>query len=336
MKRNAYFDNAKLLLIFLVVFGHAIQPFIDETASIGALYTWIYTFHMPAFILLAGFFAKGSGTLSYVINLAKRLLIPYLIFQSLYTGYYFLIGKNNWLTDHIFYPHWSLWFLVSLFCWHVLLIIYRKIPAYLGLTIALTIGIIIGYFDNIEHMFSLSRTFVFFPFFLLGYHMTTDHIRLLKSNLCKQISLILLIATAIFIYYLPEINSDWLLASKSYTSLGVDYLGGFARLAVYSTSTLMVASILAWIPERRFAFTHLGERTLYVYLLHGFIIQYFREADLFHVTNILGIIGLALLSAVIVYILSSRFIITIWQPLIEMSTSKLQRFVHQLKELRDI
>lgn len=336
MKRTAYFDNAKLLLIFLVVFGHAIQPFISDSTSIGTLYTWIYTFHMPAFILLAGFFAKGSGTIEYVVNLAKKLLIPYLIFQTLYTGYYFLIGRDNWLTDHIFYPHWSLWFLVSLFCWHLLLIIYRKIPAYLGIVIAITTGILIGYFDNVEHTFSLSRTFVFFPFFLLGYHITTKHIRLLKSHVFKYVSLVILVGFAAAIYYLPDINSGWLLASKSYTSLGVDYLGGLARLAVYSTSILMVASVLAWIPERRFSFTHLGERTLYVYLLHGFIIQYFRQADLFQVSGLFGVIGIAIFSAFIVYILSSRFIMTIGQPLIEVNTSKLQRYFRKSNYLRDV
>lgn len=336
MKRDAYFDNAKLFLIFLVVFGHAIQPFINETTGIRTLYTSIYTFHMPAFILLAGFFAKGSGNLRYIFNLAKRLLIPYLIFQALYTGYYFLIGKNNWLTDHIFYPHWSLWFLVSLFCWHLLLIIYRNIPAYIGLIIALTTGIIIGYFDNVEHTFSLSRTFVFFPFFLLGFHLQRKHIHWLKTHVMKQLSLIILIGITTLIYFLPDINSGWLLASKSYTSLGVDYLGGLARLVVYGTSTLMVMAVLAWIPTQRLVVTHLGERTLYVYLLHGFIIQYFRETDLFHVTNLLGMVGLALLSALIVYILSSRIIITIWQPLIEMSTSKLKSFYEERKEIRNV
>src|SRR5690625_7801367 len=115
MKRLAYFDNAKLLLIFLVVFGHLIQPFTGDSKSVQTLYTWIYTFHMPAFIFLAGFFAKGSGNIQYIIKLAKRLIIPYLIFQVMYTGYYFYIGKCNWLTDHIFYTNCSLWCLFSLF-----------------------------------------------------------------------------------------------------------------------------------------------------------------------------------------------------------------------------
>src|SRR5690625_3522273 len=247
MKRNPYFDNARLLLIFLVFFGHMIQPFTSQHHQIETIYTWIYTFHMPAFIFLAGFFAKGSGTFEYIGNLAKKLLIPYLIFQVLYTGYYFWIGKNNWLTDHIFYPHWSLWFLVSLFCWHLLLILYKRMPFYVGLTIALASGILIGYFDQVEHTFSLSRTFVFFPFFLLGFYVTEDHMKRFKRYVPKQLALAIIIIVAGFIYYLPDINSGWLLASKSYNSLGLDYLGGLARLGVYGTSTLVAASVLTLI-----------------------------------------------------------------------------------------
>src|SRR5690625_1678034 len=222
MERNAYFDNAKLLLIFLVVFGHLIQPFIGDTKSLGTLYTWIYTFHMPAFIFLAGFFAKGSGNISYIIKLAQKLIIPYILFQSIYTGYYFFIGKSNWLTDSIFYPHWSLWFLFSLFCWHLLLILYRKVPALIGIGIAVFLGLVIGYFDKVGHAYSLSRTFVFFPYFLIGYWVSMDHIRLLKRRSFQIASILIMITIAVAIYYLPDINSGWLLASKSYSRLGVE------------------------------------------------------------------------------------------------------------------
>jgi len=324
LKRNAYFDNAKLLLIFLVVFGHLIQPFTGDSKNIGTLYTWIYTFHMPAFIFLAGFFAKGSGNLKYILNLAKKLIIPYLIFQAIYTAYYFFIGKSDWLTDGVFYPHWSLWFLFSLFCWHLLLILYRKAPAYVGIPVAVMLGILIGYFDNIGHQFSLSRTFVFFPFFLIGYWTSMEQIRILKKNSVRIASIIVMGAFAVLIYYLPDINSGWLLASKSYSTLGVEKLGSVARLTVYATSALMAASVLAWIPERRFSFTSLGARTLYVYLLHGFFIQYFRQADLLHLNSMIDFIGFVVISVAIVLLLSSNFVVSIWQPLIEMSTSKLR------------
>ncbi len=335
MDRNPYFDNAKLLLIFLVVFGHLIQPFINDFQSLGALYTWVYTFHMPAFIFLAGFFAKGSGNITYILNLAKKLIVPYLLFQGIYTGYYFFIGKSNWLTDSVFYPHWSLWFLFSLFCWHLLLIVYRKAPAIAGIAIAILIGVLIGYFDKVGHTFSLSRTFVFFPYFLLGYWISMDQIRVLKRHSFRIISIFLMAVIAVAIYYLPDINSGWLLASKSYSRLGVDTLGSIARLTVYSTSIIMSASVLSWIPERRFSFTYLGSRTLYVYLLHGFIIQYFRQTNFLQMENFVDFLGFVVISAFIVVLLSSKFIVSLWQPLIEISTSRLRRFFRRKDELDD-
>lgn len=328
MERNAYFDNAKLLLIYLVVFGHIIQPFTIDSKELSTLYTWIYTFHMPAFIFLAGFFAKGAGNIKYILTLMKKLLIPYLIFQVIYTAYYFFIGKENWLTDNIFYPHWSLWFLVSLFCWHILLIFYKRLPVYVGLLIAIVLGTIIGYFDHVGHTFSLSRTFVFFPYFLLGYLVKFEHIKLLKQRVVRYASIIIVLAMAVTIYFMPDINSGWLLASKSYDTLGMEDLGGIARLMIYCTSTLMVIAVLSFIPERRFSFTYLGERTLYVYLLHGFFIQFFREYNLFEVEGLFDLIGVAAVSALIVLLLSSKIIVSLWQPFIEISTSRIKNMLH--------
>ncbi|HLR08464.1 MAG TPA: acyltransferase family protein [Bacillota bacterium] len=316
MKRNAYFDNARLILIFLVVFGHMIQPFIENSSHLNTLYMWIYTFHMPAFIFIAGFFARGYGTIGYIAKLAKKLLLPYLIFQLIYTGYYFFIGKDDWQTG-IFEPHWSLWFLFSLFSWHLLLYWFKKLPPLVGLAITVQIGLIVGYFGDIGHTFSLSRTFVFFPFFLAGYWLTEKHVMWLKEKRIKAASIVVMLVVAVAIYVAPEFNSGWLLASKSYGDLGMPEFGGLARVLVYTTSSLMAASVLAWIPRRRFWLTHLGSRTLYVYLLHGFFIQYFRQADMFKIDTLFDLAGLAGLSAVIVLLLSAKPVLGIWQPFIE-------------------
>src|SRR5699024_10610615 len=145
MKRKAYIDNARLILIFLFVFGHMIQLFIENSSHLITLYMWIYTFHMPAFIFIARFFARGYGTIGYIAKLAKKLLLPYLIFQLIYTGYYFFIGKDDWQTG-IFEPHWSLWFLFRLFSWHLLLYWFKKLPPLVGLAITVQSGLIVGYF----------------------------------------------------------------------------------------------------------------------------------------------------------------------------------------------
>lgn len=332
MKRNAYFDNAKWILIFLVVFGHMIQPFITDSKAIHTLYTWMYTFHMPAFIFLAGFFAKGAGDFKFIGKLAKKLIIPYIIFQVLYTVYYFFLGKSDWYTDTIFYPHWSLWFLFSLFCWHLLLILYKKIPPFLGISIALAVGILIGFADNVGHTFSLSRTFVFFPYFLIGFWVTKNQILVLKQKAVKYSALLFLAVAALVIYFLPDIDSGWLLSSKSYSTLGTVEFGAFARLAVYITSTLMAASVLAWIPQKEMAITPLGARTLYVYLLHGFFVQFFRETEMFNVTGIGGLLGIALLSALIVVMLSSKWNIALWQPVIEGSAKNIRQWFSKKRQ----
>ncbi len=84
MQRDSFYDNARVGLIFLVVFGHLLQPYTNLSTGSQALYTWIYTFHMPAFILISGFFARGSRQPKYVLNLINKLLLPYILFQLMY------------------------------------------------------------------------------------------------------------------------------------------------------------------------------------------------------------------------------------------------------------
>jgi len=114
-KRDSYFDNAKILLIFLVVFGHFIQSYIDMNLFISYMYNFIYTFHMPAFIIISGFFAKGIYEKGYIWKLTKKLILPYVLFQVIYGFfYYFLHGKETFKLE-LLDPKWSLWFLISLF-----------------------------------------------------------------------------------------------------------------------------------------------------------------------------------------------------------------------------
>src|SRR5690625_4591429 len=107
MQRDSFYDNARVGLIFLVVFGHLLQPYTDLSTGSQTLYSLIYTFHMPAFILISGFFVKGSSKANYIKNLIKKLFLPYLIFQLLSTGYYSLLGQSTFQND-LFVPRWSL------------------------------------------------------------------------------------------------------------------------------------------------------------------------------------------------------------------------------------
>src|SRR5699024_12260293 len=124
---------------------------IPDSYDIHTLYIWIYRFKMPALSCLVELFAKGAGYIIFIGKLAKKLIIPYIIFQVLYTVYYFFLRKSDWYTNTIFYPHWSLWFLFSLFWWHLLLFLYKKILRFLGISIVFVLGILIGFAYNVGH-----------------------------------------------------------------------------------------------------------------------------------------------------------------------------------------
>src|SRR3954451_23551578 len=158
--RSKYFDNAKFILIFLVVFGHMISPYKEQDKILFTLYTVIFLFHMPAFILISGYFAKGFKKKGYLRKTVQKILIPYFIFQIIYSVFYYLVGKENTLEFDLFQPHWSLWFLLSLFFWNLLLYIFARLK-WVGLLVAVLLGIAIGYIDEAGSFLSISRTFVF-------------------------------------------------------------------------------------------------------------------------------------------------------------------------------
>ncbi len=333
MKREAFFDNAKFVLIFLVVFGHMIQPFTD-TKTIEVLYHFIYIFHMPAFILLSGFFAKGIGEVGYLWSLFRKLIIPYLVFQAIYSVYYLVIGDAGWQTTW-YEPHWALWFLVSLFCWHVLLILFKKIPPIFSMIIATEIGIIVGYFNNIGHELSLSRTFVFFPFFLLGYWLTKQQVAQTKHPVVKYSGLLIISMVILVLAIGPTFSTDWLLGSFSYQDLGQPVWGGVYRLGVYLLALTLTWSVFAWIPRNTYTWTKFGEQTLYVYLLHGLFIQFFREAEWFKVENLFDGLGLAILSMGIVLLLSSKVVSISFQPFIEGKVTQLKQMIKNRKQRKN-
>ena len=59
-KRIAKWDNLKLLLIFCVVVGHTIYTFHNTSLLARSLYLFLYSFHMPAFLFVAGLFSKHA------------------------------------------------------------------------------------------------------------------------------------------------------------------------------------------------------------------------------------------------------------------------------------
>ena len=65
---------------------------------------------MPAFILVSGFFAKGFYQKGYISKITKKLILPYLIFQLIYSIYYYFLNgqsKIEWETFLIRIGHYG-------------------------------------------------------------------------------------------------------------------------------------------------------------------------------------------------------------------------------------
>lgn len=126
-KRISEIDSLKGLLIILVILGHTKE--IHEHFRI--LYSWIYTFHMPIFFILAGIFYKpGLGIKEYYKKIAYNYLRPYfitaficIIAGSIYnhfTHHHFIESLTSLLFNSLYVTsyRWTLgpiWFLWSLF-----------------------------------------------------------------------------------------------------------------------------------------------------------------------------------------------------------------------------
>ncbi len=329
-QRNYYFDNAKFILIYFVVFGHIIRSFIDENEIIYSLYKVIYSFHMPAFILVSGFFAKGYYQKGYILKLIKKLIFPYLIFQLIYSVFYYFLNEQSEIKWDLLNPHWSLWFLISLFCWNLMLLFISKYKAFTSIIISLAIGLLVGYVDYVTNFFSLSRTFIFFPFFLVGYYLKKEQISSLLKVRYKWLAFAIFIMVFVFFYLHPTINYEWLLGSKSYSELSADSGEAiFKRLGFYLLSIIMVFGFMTFVPREQYFFTHLGKNTLYVYLLHGFMIKVFRKSDiLYYFDDPDKFMLLAYMAFLLTLALSSKIPTSLIEPLIELKISRLRQLIN--------
>ncbi|GCF93346.1 acyltransferase [Enterococcus florum] len=284
-QRDAYFDNAKLLLMILVVFGHLFQPFIETNALYNDLYYFIFTFHMPAFILISGYFAKGDP--KPLKKLIKKLLLPYVFFQLIYSGYYTLIGLQESFDFSLTTPQWSLWFLLSLFCWNCLLHLRRFFTVRQLVIGSLLTALIVGYIPIFGRYLAVQRTLTFFPYFMVGYALPVqwvDKVKAKSQMLSKRtIALVLFALLFAFVQWNEWMNKYWVFGSKPYEDyLNHPIFGGPQRLIFFFLGLVGIAAFFLLVPRGRYFFSKWGKNTLTVYLLHGFLVKGLRALEIEH------------------------------------------------------
>lgn len=273
MNRNHQIDNAKFLMMFLVVVGHFMEPLIDQNSVIKSLWMCIYSFHMPLFVMISGLFAKMAGISQAIRDARKSVLVPFLVFTLAYELLNLALTGEISSYSRGLQPYWILWFLYSLFIWRLLFPVIARFRYPLMLSVA--IALVAGSVDNIGYFLGLSRTLYFFPFFILGHKLAPQIRAGFRLELMHKVLIasVMVLNLTMFVMF-PDISANWLYGSFSYARLGVnDQFGMLARLSLYGLSTASAITVLMLIPNTGTNISTRGSNTLCVYLWHGLVVK---------------------------------------------------------------
>ncbi len=272
--RVAKWDNAKAILIFLVVFGHAISSLISENEIIRCVFLWITAFHMPMFMFLTGLFSKSfvnAPKFGYM-KIASYVLLYFFMKLTVYLTLVFIRGNSTfrWITEggvpwYIFVTavFMSITYLLKRFN-------HKKI-----LVLALVLSLSVGYIKEIGDTFMLSRIFVYYPYFFLGFMLDREKLLKFTSKIYVRISSLVIIAVFTFvIFYLGDdiFSIRYALTGNNpYSEFGADWapFGILLRAGCYMVSSVVSLAVLSLVPVRNVpVLTKIGSKTLNVYALH--------------------------------------------------------------------
>jgi fucose 4-O-acetylase-like acetyltransferase len=325
--RVPLWDNARFFAIYLVVAGHAIQRLTGDLEPAFVIYLAIYSFHIPLFVLVSGHFSRPRLEGRDLRRILTDLVAPYVVFETIWTVIEWLVeGKT-----HVDYANasWTLWFLLALIWWRLLLPVVAMLKA--PLLWATLLALAAGATEQIDSTLALSRTFALFPFFVLGWELRRRDVgprwmeapaRTVRAVRIAAAA-ILTVAAIALVVGLPLWRQlrlkEFFFANEAYSTFGYDLVPGvLMRLAMLTLSAVLCLAVLAVLPRRQTWFTALGAGTLYVYLFHTFALYPLRETGILADNATVPVLLLMLvLAAVLTVVLASAPARRILRPLVE-------------------
>ena len=271
--RDYFIDNLKVILIVLVIIGHFSMKY-DWVPAVERLGKLIYTFHMPCFVFVSGYLAKR------VHKDGKLRADKILSFLWLYVVFEVLLSLVKWcfgggFSLKLFYASQAPWYFLSMAVWYLMVPFIERIRPSWMLAGSVAAGVLAGYIDRIGRDFSMSRNFVYLPFFILGFYVTGEQLRKFLNRKILRVAAVVVLAGTLFLYLF---RYDLLRSFLGVIFGAVPYsqidalpsadLGGPFRLLWYGAAVLLFAAVMQMVPRKKTWFSVLGARTLQVYVLH--------------------------------------------------------------------
>ncbi|MCX5397019.1 acyltransferase family protein [Streptomyces sp. NBC_00102] len=273
-RRDPYFDNVKYLAIVLVAVAHSWEPLMGDSRAARALYMVIYTFHMPAFILVSGYFSRSfDASPARMKRLVTGVAVPYVVFETAYSLFRRYAGGEPDAPVTLLDPLFLTWFLAALLIWRLTTPLWRTLrhPLPVALAMAALASVCPGIGDDLD----LQRVLQFLPFFVLGVLARPEHFAWVRRREVRLLSLPLFAGALVCAYAVaPHMRLDWFYRSDSAQEIGAPWWSGvMMTLLMFGCAILLTAGFLSWVPSRTTWFTALGAGTICGYLLHGFLIR---------------------------------------------------------------
>lgn len=279
-KRIEYVDVAKGIAILCVVAGHTFAAY-----DPGSLQNkFIYSFHMPLFFILSGFFYKPQEFKKAFWKKVKSLLVPYFVinalrclvalyqsgFENMLTGYFFPALYGNGSTPKIALSLFDVkivgmtWFLMALFMCQVMYLsleeFSKKYGAPMWMLVFITAITGIGFNDKVWLPFSIQPAMGALIFYHAGRLMREK--KVLEEPVTAMPVGILVMGAVMWLVTIFYANLG--MHANSYHSL-VSFLGAIA-------ATYFITQFSKWlyrVPALGVFLNWCGRNSIYIYCLHA-------------------------------------------------------------------
>ena len=282
--RDKSIDIIKGVAIFLVLWGHCIQCIAgDEGFFSNWMIKFIYSFHMPLFMIISGYLFFQSSYRSILNILKNRLIslgVPFVVWNFLL---YMRKIAYDYMTKHVVSFTFSdvltslvsgLWFLSSLFIITIVTsIIVKAFKRYKYVVCLMVWGGLILFSSLVGN-----HTADLFPFFVLGFAIA-EHKNFLER--CNKYRIVVYVLFAVLLMGIKESCFVYISGINPLTSqygfveqVWLD----FYRLLTGVAGSLSIMLLIRrtyqrWAKPIQLFLSCLGQKTLQIYVLQSFLLE---------------------------------------------------------------
>lgn len=280
VQRDMRLDNVRGFLIILVVIGHFLLPVnSSETRLILGITYAIYTFHMPCFVMLSGYYAKSiykDGRFRW--GKIVQMLWLYIVYE---TVVYFTEG----LADGIIppFPHYlwesgAPWYLLALSIWYMTIPFFQRFRGKRS-SIYISIGMFVAvsflkYVIQLDCLLCMDRVLTFLPFFYTGFFCSQVHLdRYILSRYKRPVDIVALFCTLLILFGTKDLffKFNLVVYGADYRRYASDYTQWLwlINMIWYAVAMCMSLFLIGNMLNRRMMIlSKLGMNTLSIYFVH--------------------------------------------------------------------